>query len=105
MNVKGILPLLILQVLDKDRSYGYQILIDIRDKSKGVLDYNEGALYPVLYQLERDGFVESQTEIVDGRARRFYHLTSKGRSKLAEERDGWLTVSRAITLILEEASI
>ena len=103
MNVKGILPLLILQVLARGPSYGYQILTDIREKSEGILDYNEGALYPALYQLERDGLVETRSEIVSGRVRRFYTLTDGGHAQLALEREDWGRVSRAVKLILEEA--
>lgn len=103
MNVKGILPLLILQVLARGPSYGYQILSDLRERSQGILDYNEGALYPVLYQLERDGQVETSSEIVSGRVRRFYRLTDAGRAQLAQEREDWGRVSHAVRLILEDA--
>jgi PadR family transcriptional regulator PadR len=105
MNVKGILPLLILKVLAQGPGYGYQILSDIRGRSQGVLDYNEGALYPVLYQLERDGLVETSTEVVSGRVRRFYMLTSKGHAELARQREDWRRVSHSVNLILEDASL
>ena len=65
--MKGMLPLLVLQVLSHGPNYGYQILADLRRLSNGVLEYNEGALYPVLYQLERDEYVDSYTE-GDGRS-------------------------------------
>ncbi len=105
MNVKGILPLLILQVLAKGPSWGYQILSDIRERSQGILDYNEGALYPVLYQLERDGLVSTRSEVVSGRVRRFYELTDDGRAQLAQEREEWGRVSHAVKLILENKPI
>ena len=105
MNVKGILPLLILQVLAKGPGYGYQILSDIRQRSDGILDYNEGALYPVLYQLERDELVTTHEEIVAGRVRRFYQLTERGRAQLVEARDDWDRVTHAVSLILKDASI
>jgi DNA-binding PadR family transcriptional regulator len=94
-----------MQVLARGESYGYQILSDIRDRSDGVLDYNEGALYPVLYQMERDGLVETRSEVVSGRVRRFYMLTDDGRAQLAQQRDDWGRVAQAVELILKDASI
>ena len=100
--VKGVLPLLVLQVLSHGPNYGYQILAELRQRSNGVLDYNDGALYPVLYQLERDACVESYTETVDGRARRFYRLTAKGRAERVKTQAEWARFSQGVGLILGE---
>ena len=98
--MKGLLPLLVLQVLSHGPNYGYQILADLRRLSNGVLEYNEGALYPVLYQLERDEYVESYTEAVDGRLRRFYLITTKGQGRRIEARAEWMTFTESVRLIL-----
>lgn len=100
MMAKGVLPLLILQVLARKPNYGYQILADLRRDSEGVLDYNEGALYPVLYQLERNGDVESYTEDAEGRVRRFYRLTRQGQLQLAATAKAWSVFTRGVSLIL-----
>ena len=98
--MKGLLPLLVLQVLSHGPNYGYQILADLRRLSNGVLEYNEGALYPVLYQLERDECVKSYTEAVDGRLRRFYQITPKGQGRRNEARAEWTTFAESVRLIL-----
>lgn len=98
--MKGVLPLLVLQVLSHGPNYGYQILADLRRLSNGVLEYNEGALYPVLYQLEREECVESYTEAVDGRLRRFYQLTAKGQAQRAKAHDEWATFVNSVGLVL-----
>ena len=98
--MKGLLPLLVLQVLSHGPNYGYQILADLRRLSNGVLDYNEGALYPVLYQLERYEYVESYTEAVDGRLRRFYQLTTKGQAQRSKAHKEWVTFANSIRLVL-----
>jgi DNA-binding PadR family transcriptional regulator len=98
--MKGVLPLLVLQVLSRGPNYGYQILAELRKTSGGVLDYNDGALYPVLYQLERDGYVESYSEAVDGRLRRFYQLTEQGRAQRAKAQEEWRTFVQSVQLVL-----
>jgi PadR family transcriptional regulator len=103
MNLKGTLPTLILHVLDREPNHGYRIAQQIKAKSKGVLDFKEGTLYPALHKLENQGFLTSYEETAQGRTRRYYRLTEKGRKVLSRERDEWREVSNAVTLILEDA--
>ena len=103
MNFKGTLPTLILEALEREPSHGYRIAQSIKARSKGVLDYKEGTLYPALHKLETDGLVESYEGIEKGRPRRYYRITKPGRAILAEDRAEWRRVSRAVTVILGEA--
>jgi len=103
MNFKGTLPTLILEALEREPSHGYRIAQGIKERSKGVLDYKEGTLYPALHKLETDGLVESYEGIEKGRPRRYYRITKPGRAILAEDRAEWRRVSRAVTVILGEA--
>ena len=103
LNLKGTLPALILQALSHGPNHGYRIAQDIKAKSKGVLDFREGTLYPALHGLEHKAFLESYEETAHGRTRRYYRLTEDGRKALAKEREKWREVSTAVTLILEEA--
>jgi PadR family transcriptional regulator, regulatory protein PadR len=103
--MKGVLPLLVLRVLSKKPNYGYQILAELRFLSKGVLDYNDGALYPVLYQLEREGYVESYTESADGRLRRFYQLTEKGHTHHKRAEEEWVAFVKSVQLVLNKPSL
>lgn len=103
MNFKGTLPTLILEALVREPSHGYRIAQGIKERSKGVLDFKEGTLYPALHKLENEGLVESYEEVENGRARRYYRITKSGRAMLAKDRAEWRQLSRAVTTILEGA--
>ncbi len=103
MNLKGTLPVLILQVLEGGPSHGYRIAKDIKGRSQGVLDFKEGTLYPALHGLEGKGLIESYTEIIKGRTRRYYRLTEEGGKVLASEQEEWRRLSQAVNLVMGEA--
>jgi len=102
MNFKGSLAPLILQNLRRGPNHGYRIAQDIKQKSKGVLDFKEGTLYPALHGLEGKGMIESYTQDENGRTRCYYKLTEKGKRSLAKEKQEWLRFSSAINLLLGE---
>lgn len=88
---------LILAVLRRGESYGYAILGQVRDMSRGDLDWSDGMLYPVLRRLEREGLVTSRWGVSDeGRRRRYYRLTRKGQRAAEEERERWTTVDAVL---------
>lgn len=101
MNLRGTLPTLILEALEQEPKHGYRIAQRIKERSRGVLDFKEGTLYPALHKLEKDGLVESYEELENGRQRRYYRISRAGRTALAKDRTEWRTVSRAVTLLLE----
>jgi PadR family transcriptional regulator, regulatory protein PadR len=103
MNIKGSLPLLVLDALSKRPSYGYQIAKGIREQSDAVLDFQEGALYPTLHKMELEGLIEATSKIVEGRQRRYYHLTPQGEGQLAAERHEWLRFVSAVNTVLGAA--
>ena len=103
MNFRGTLPTLILEALEQEPSHGYRIAQRIKERSKGVLDFKEGTLYPALHKLEKDGLVESFEGVEKGRPRRYYRITESGHGMLAKDRAEWRELSRAVTFILEEA--
>lgn len=103
MNFKGTLPTLILEALDREPSHGYRIAQKIKERSKGVLDFKEGTLYPALHKLRSEGMVESYDGVENGRTRCYYRITESGRAVLAKDRAEWRELSRAVTLILGEA--
>ncbi len=104
MNLKGTLPILVLSVLEKGSKHGYVIAQEIKQRSEGVLDFKEGTLYPALHGQEKKGFIRSEVKIENGRKRRYYTLTPKGRRALESEREEWKSQSQAITHILGGAS-
>ncbi len=104
MNLKGSLPTLILETLSRGSSHGYEIATIIKRKSAGVLDFKEGTLYPALHTLERDGLVQSQTQLENGRTRRYYQLTEKGARHLQKSKLEWIRMSGAISSVLGGAA-
>jgi PadR family transcriptional regulator, regulatory protein PadR len=103
MNLKGSLPTLILYNLRQGPNHGYQIAQEIKQKSKGVLDFKEGTLYPALHGLEAKGLISSDIRMENGRTRCCYRLTDKGKKALAEQMEEWNRFAGAISLIFQEA--
>jgi PadR family transcriptional regulator PadR len=77
--LKGTLQTIILKLLeDNEKMYGYEITQRVKDITTGDLQLTEGALYPALHKLEADGLLETSTDLVDNRVRKYYSLTEKG---------------------------
>ena len=101
MNLKGTLPVLILQILSQNERHGYAIAQEIKQRSRGVLDFKEGSLYPALHAQEKKGLIQSSDRTHDGRRRRYYRLTRPGAEALETHRNEWRQLSTAVTTILE----
>jgi PadR family transcriptional regulator, regulatory protein PadR len=88
---------LVLAILAEGDSYGYAILQRVRELSGGQLEWTDGMLYPVLHRLERLGLVNAQWKVAEsGRRRKYYRITSPGRTQLAEERRQWQAVDATL---------
>ena len=88
---------LVLAILAEGESYGYAILKRIRDLSDGELEWTDGMLYPLLHRLHRLGYVTTEWRTPPGeRRRRYYAITSDGRAALADHKQQWMTVTRAL---------
>jgi PadR family transcriptional regulator PadR len=97
---KGSAELLVLSLVEARARHGYEIgkLIDAR--SGGALHYNIASLYPLLYRLEKRGWIKGQWVEKSGqRRRRYYRLTPVGRTVLAAQRSGWKNFVLAINRI------
>ena len=96
--------LLVLALLEDEDKYGYQIISELRDRSRERFLLKEGTLYPILYRLEEDGLVESRWSGAEGRKvpRKYYHITGEGRRVLAETEALWREICRSVDLIMEE---
>ncbi len=89
---KGTLQTIILNLLaSNDRMYGYEITQKVKAITEGQLILKEGALYPALHKLEAEGLLETSTEVVENRVRKYYALSKNGEkevvNKLAEARE------------------
>jgi PadR family transcriptional regulator, regulatory protein PadR len=98
---KGNAELLILALLQDKARHGYEIGKLIAERSEGVLRFHVASLYPLLYRLERRGWVKGEWEPAAGRRRRYYRLTPGGRKILAEQRARWRAFSGAVDRIVE----
>lgn len=77
---------IVLIILRRQESYGYQIIQELREKSGGQLSVAEGTLYPVLKKMESKEWIDGVWKKVEsGRERRYYKLTSKGRNELEQQ--------------------
>src|SRR5215470_12423830 len=84
---KGSAELLILSLVEARQRHGYEIRKLIETRSDGVLKFNAASLYPLLYRLEKRGWIEGRwVEKAGERRRRFYKLTKEGRKVLAAQR-------------------
>ena len=102
--LQGTLDLLILKTLALGKLHGWGISKRIRQTSDGVLEVNQGSLYPALYRLEDRGLIEAEWGISpEGRRAKFYSLTPAGRKALRAERRSWKLFSHAVELILESS--
>lgn len=88
--LRGTLDMLILKVLEGEPTHGWGISQRLRAVSRGMLDVNQGSLYPALQRLEQRGWVKSEWGTSEnGRRARFYHLTSEGGRGLTLEEESW----------------
>jgi len=97
---KGSAELLILSLVEARARHGYEIGKLIEQQSDGAIRFSAAALYPLLYRLEKRGWIEGKwVEQAGQRRRRYYRLTVGGRRMLGEQRSAWRTFAAAINRI------
>src|SRR5215472_4902710 len=89
--LQGTLDLMVLRTLETiGPQHGFGLAKRILQISEGILDLNQGTLYPALLRLEQRRWIKSRWGISDNnRQAKFYELTSRGRKQIAEERESW----------------
>jgi PadR family transcriptional regulator, regulatory protein PadR len=102
--LKGHVDLVLLSCLREGPAHGYLIVKRLLLRSDGEFELLEGTLYPALHRLEESGLVASRWETENGRRRRVYRLTRKGRVALGERVAEWREFSRTVNLVLRGAS-
>jgi transcriptional regulator len=99
---KGSAELVILALVEARARHGYEMSQLIEQRSAGEVRFKVASLYPLLYRLERRGWIQGQWVEKEGqRRRRYYKLTRDGRKVLAEQRKGWQRFVAAINRITE----
>ena len=97
----GTLDMLILKAVSLGALHGYGVLLRIEQMTHGALQVEQGALYPALYRLERQGLIDGEWGTSDNNRRaKFYTLTADGRKRLREETDSWNRAAAAIATAL-----
>src|SRR5262249_29949168 len=88
-RLKGHLDMLLLSVLSRGPGHGYEVITRLRERSDGAFELPEGTVYPALHRLEEAGLLASAWDVVSGRRRRIYRLTTAGATALAEQAEQW----------------
>lgn len=103
---KGVLEMLVLQLLAEKEKYGYQLICELREKSDGLFLLKEGTLYPILYRMENDGLVVSRWSEPKGKevSKKYYQLAEEGRDTLRGLKGLWGQFSRTVNGILDEGT-
>jgi PadR family transcriptional regulator, regulatory protein PadR len=97
----GTLDLLILKAVSLGPLHGYGVLLRIEQISQGALLVEQGALYPALFRLVRQGLLKASWGTSENNRRaKFYELTSSGRKRLRQQADGWNRLAAAIASAL-----
>ena len=96
----GGLDLLVLHLLSEREMYGYEMVTELAKRSQSVFQLKEGTLYPLLHRLEKEGAVTAYEEKKEGRTRRYYRLTRRGRGRLKEQEEEWRAYSAAVNAVL-----
>ena len=104
----GTLDLLILKAVSLGPLHGYGVLLRIEQISSGALLVEQGALYPALFRLVRQGLLKARWGASENNRRaKFYELTRAGQKRLREEADGWnrlaVAIASALSAIPEKA--
>jgi PadR family transcriptional regulator PadR len=102
---KGVLELAILRLLTKNDHYGYSLIQEINDKTKGVIEMKDGTLYPILYRLEDQGKIESYwltNPEGRGKPRKYYKITPLGHQAFEAMLEDYLEINQAVKKLLNE---
>jgi len=104
--LKGCARTLVLQLLADRPMYGYELAAELDRRSAGIFALGQGTLYPLLYSLETKGQIRVTREELSadqGRKRRYYALTPRGRTELEANIGTWKEIARGMRLVLESA--
>lgn len=99
--IKGSTEIMVLKILKKEPLYGYKISKEIRKSSSDVFLLGEGTLYPVLHKLEKNKMLQSYWQEYEGRRRKYYTITKRGKKLLDEKTAQWKVFSKALNLVME----
>lgn len=95
--LRGAGPIAVLRLLEAGEKYGYELIQALEKQSDGVLAMGQSTLYPLLYNLEAKGLIASRETVAEnGRPRKYYRLTGRGKAQLARDRKQWEALTAAM---------
>jgi PadR family transcriptional regulator PadR len=95
--MRGAGPVAVLKLLESGEKYGYELVESLARTTDGVLAMGQSTLYPLLYNLEAQGFVRAEWRDAEAaRPRKYYALTAKGKKRLAHDVAQWRAVEHAM---------
>ena len=104
--LKGNTDSLLLCLISRDPTYGYQIVKELEKRSNGYFQFKEGTLYPALHRLERAKLIEGKWQTLsNGQQRRYYYITERGRQVLATRLATWQDFSTAVSAVIQPETI
>ena len=99
--LQGTMDLLVLRILARKKLHGYAIARKLADLSDSALRAEEGTLYPCLYRMERQGWIDSEIgQSENNREARYYRITPAGRGHLRKEQASWNSFVSAVTNVI-----
>ena len=99
--LRGSLDLLVLKTLSLTPMHGWGISQRVQQVSDGVLEVNQGSLYPALQRLEKEGLITSEWGTTDNNRRaRYYRITASGRKALGDELENWRRFAAGLEAVL-----
>lgn len=100
--VKGTLKTIVLKLLsESDKMYGYEITQKVKELTKDKIQITEGALYPTLHSLEKDGYVTTEKQYIGKRMRKYYSISPSGKSKIKEKLEEFTEFSQTMAFLLD----
>jgi len=97
---------IILSLLAKGESYGYELIQEVKRLSEDKINWTDGMLYPVLHRMEANDWIRSHwVQVENGRKRKYYSLKKDGHQALKDKRQQWATISSVLGGLWKEQNV
>ena len=104
--LKGIAPVVVLEILSRGQMYGYELSQAIEQRSGDILTLGKGTLYPLLYNLEAKKLIKGKWQQTNSsRKRRYYSITSRGKGQLAKQKAQLKELTAGLNLVFGGALV
>ena len=98
--------LLLFLINERGQTYGYRLIKEIAERSKGYFRFKEGTVYPALRKLENEGLIQGEwKKLPNGQERRYYSMTDPGRELLRQKLVMWQSFASAMALVMKPMEI